>query len=151
MEILRARPSDAEALTWISFAAKRYWGYPERWIERWRETLTISPEFIRRNETYAAVVEGKPVGFYTLVGEGREITLEHLWVVPECIGAGIGRTLFDHAIRRAASLEHFSRQLIGQSVTTVCKPAQNVPTTDRIECLTYGFHQSLLRASLDAA
>jgi ribosomal protein S18 acetylase RimI-like enzyme len=104
VEILRARPSDAEALTWISFAAKRYWGYPERWIERWRETLTISPEFIRRNETYAAVVEGKPVGFYTLVGEGREITLEHLWVVPECIGAGIGRTLFDHAIRRAASL-----------------------------------------------
>jgi GNAT superfamily N-acetyltransferase len=104
MEILRARPSDAEALTRISFAAKRYWGYPERWIERWRETLTISPEFIRRNETYAAVVERKTVGFYALVGEGREIELEHLWVLPEHMGTGVGRALFDHAVRRAASL-----------------------------------------------
>jgi GNAT superfamily N-acetyltransferase len=104
MEILRARPSDAEVLTRISFAAKRYWGYPERWIERWRETLTISPEFIRRNETYAAVVEGKLVGFYALVGEGRKIELEHLWVLPERMGVGVGRALFDHAIRRAASL-----------------------------------------------
>jgi ribosomal protein S18 acetylase RimI-like enzyme len=44
------------------------------------------------------------VGFYALVGEGREIELEHLWVLPERMGAGVGRALFDHAIRRAASL-----------------------------------------------
>ncbi len=104
METVRARPGDADALPRITFAAKRHWGYPERWIERWRENLTISPEFIRRIETYAAVVEGKPVGFYALVGERREIELEHLWVLPECMRAGIGRALFDHAIRRAASL-----------------------------------------------
>ena len=104
MEIVRAKPGDADALTRITFAAKRHWGYPDRWIERWRETLTISPEFVRRNEAYAAVVEGKPVGFYALVGEVREIELEHLWVLPEFIGTGIGRALFDHAVRKAVSL-----------------------------------------------
>jgi GNAT superfamily N-acetyltransferase len=104
VEIVRAKPGDADALTRITFAAKRHWGYPDRWIERWRETLTISPEFVRLNETYAAAVEGKPVGFYALVGEGREIELEHLWVLPEFIGTGIGRALFDHAVRKAASL-----------------------------------------------
>jgi GNAT superfamily N-acetyltransferase len=104
MEIIRAKPSDAEALTRIAFSAKRYWGYPERWIERWQETLTINPEFIRRNEVYAAVVEGELVGFYALTGEGRKIELEHLWVLPERMGARIGRALFDHAVRRAASL-----------------------------------------------
>jgi ribosomal protein S18 acetylase RimI-like enzyme len=44
------------------------------------------------------------VGFYALVGEGREIELEHLWVLPEHMGTGVGRALFDHAVRRAASL-----------------------------------------------
>jgi predicted N-acetyltransferase YhbS len=104
VEIGRTQPSDADALTRIAFAAKRHWGYPERWIERWRQALTISPELIRRNETYAAIVEGQPVGFYVLVGEGRKIELEHLWVLPEFIGTGIGRSLFDHAVRKAASL-----------------------------------------------
>jgi ribosomal protein S18 acetylase RimI-like enzyme len=104
MEILRCRPCDAGVLTEISFAAKRYWGYPERWIEHWRETLTVTPEFICRNEVYAATIEGKVVGFYALAGEGRKMELEHLWVSPEFIGKGVGRALFDHAVRRAAAL-----------------------------------------------
>jgi GNAT superfamily N-acetyltransferase len=104
IEISRAGERDAEALTRIAFAAKRYWGYPERWIERWRETLTITSEFVRRNEVYVAVVGGEPVGFYALGGEGRKIELEHLWVLPECMGAGVGRALFDHAIRKATTL-----------------------------------------------
>ena len=104
IEIFRAGERDAEALTRISFAAKRYWGYPERWIERWRESLTISPDFIRRNEVHAALVEGRPAGFYALTGEGGTLELEHLWVLPEHMGAGVGRALFDHVVRRAASL-----------------------------------------------
>ena len=30
--------------------------------------------------------------------------LEHLWVLPAWIGAGLGRTLFEHAMRRAQEL-----------------------------------------------
>ena len=104
MEILRARPGDAEAMTGISFVTKRHWGYPELWIERWRGSLTISPEFVRRNEVYAAVAEGEPVGFYALVGEGSRIELEHLWVLPERMGTGVGRAPFEDAVRRAAAL-----------------------------------------------
>src|SRR3712207_3444076 len=81
-----------------------YWGYPEQWMERWRGSLTITPEFVGRNEVYAATLNGEILGFYALVGEGRELQLEHLWVSPERIGTGVGRLLFDHAVRRAASL-----------------------------------------------
>ncbi len=52
---------------------------------------------------------------------------------------------------RNGALERFSRQLMGQWVTTVRKPAQSVSTTDRIERLPYRFHQCLLRASLNPA
>lgn len=73
-------------------------------MERWRDSLTISPEFISRNEVHVATTEEKPVGFYAVVGEGRRIELEHLWVTPERIGTGVGRALFEHAVRRAAAL-----------------------------------------------
>ncbi len=103
MEILRARPDDAEALTRISFAAKRHWGYPETWIERWQESLTITPEFVHHNEVYGAVFEEVMIGFYALSGEGGELELEHLWVLPGFIGTGVGRALFEHALGRAAA------------------------------------------------
>ncbi len=101
VEIRHAGPNDAETLTLIAFAAKGHWGYPERWMERWRDGLTITPDFIRRNEVNVATVEGEPAGFYALVGEGRRIELEHLWVLPERIGTGLGRALFGHAASRA--------------------------------------------------
>ncbi len=46
MQILRANPDDATTVTKIAFAAKRHWEYPERWVDNWREKLTITPEFI---------------------------------------------------------------------------------------------------------
>jgi GNAT superfamily N-acetyltransferase len=103
IEIGRASPGDAGALTRVAFASKRYWGYPERWISRWTATLTITPEFVRDNEVYAAISGGEPIGFYALTGEGRDLELEHLWLSPAWIGHGAGRLLFEHAIERAAS------------------------------------------------
>ena len=105
INVRRATPEDAEVLTRIALAAKRHWGYPERWILQWTGVLTITPEFVRNNEVHAATVEGgRTVGFYALVGEGRRIELEHLWVSPEYMGEGVGRILFDHALGKAASL-----------------------------------------------
>ena len=99
-----AEPGDAEALSRIAFAAKAHWGYPERWMESWREGLTIAPGFVEGNEVYAAFAEGEASGFYALVGEGPRIVLEHLWVLPERMGLGLGRALFGHALERAAAL-----------------------------------------------
>jgi GNAT superfamily N-acetyltransferase len=103
IEIGRASPGVSEALTRVAFASKRHWGYPERWISHWSETLTITPEFIRDHEVYAAVVGGEPIGFYALAGTGHELELEHLWVSPAWIGSGVGRLLFEHAMNKAAA------------------------------------------------
>ena len=103
-EIDRALPYHAQSLTSIALAAKRYWEYSEQWIESWRGVLTITPDYVGRNEVCAALMEGEPVAFYSLIGEGDRLELDHLWVLPENIGSGIGRSLFDHAIKRAAVL-----------------------------------------------
>jgi GNAT superfamily N-acetyltransferase len=92
------------ALTEIAHAAKRHWGYPERWMQLWRDTLTITPDYIADNEVYLARAGEQVVGFYALLGSGAKLTLDHLWLVPSQIGAGIGRKLFDHAITTARRL-----------------------------------------------
>src|SRR5258708_2775424 len=106
MQILRASPEDAATLTDIAFAAKRHWGYPEEWIENWRDALTITPEFIASHEAYLARIEDRAVGFYAFVApEGNDrVALQHLWVSPEMMGQGIGRSLFRHAVERAGEL-----------------------------------------------
>jgi GNAT superfamily N-acetyltransferase len=103
VEIRRASPDEADALTRIAIAAKRHWGYPERWMERWGETLAIAPKFVRDSAVYAAVSGGEPFAFYALTQTGRKFELEHLWVSPDWIGSGVGRLLFEHAMNKAAS------------------------------------------------
>jgi ribosomal protein S18 acetylase RimI-like enzyme len=104
MEIRRAKPEDSAVLTEIAFAAKRHWGYPERWIQGWKEILTVQPEFISGHETYVACLNGQTVGFYASVTGKDRAALEHLWVLPSAMGQGIGRALFGHAVKRAKAL-----------------------------------------------
>lgn len=106
MHIVRTEPEDADALTEIAHAAKRHWGYPERWIESWRDILTMRPEFIAENVAYSAIEEDRAVGFYVLTTEADGPHLDHLWIAPHAIGRGIGRALFDHAVEQARRLGH---------------------------------------------
>jgi GNAT superfamily N-acetyltransferase/hypoxanthine phosphoribosyltransferase len=101
MHIVRAKPEDADALTQIALCAKRHWGYPDSWMENWRDVLAVDMESIRRDEVYVAIINDEMLGFYTLAAEGEKLYLEHLFVLPKAMGRGIGRRLFGHALNRA--------------------------------------------------
>jgi GNAT superfamily N-acetyltransferase len=104
LQIVRAHPSDADALTQIAVAAKGHWGYPARWMERWLPILTVTAESIARNETYAACDTERIIGFSSLRVEGETIHLNDLFVLPSEMGNGVGRALFRHALARAREL-----------------------------------------------
>ncbi len=106
MEIRSAKPSDAMTLTAIAFAAKGHWGYPERWMEHWRDALTITPGFIVSHEIHVAVTDNRLIGFYALSPLEDILDLQHLWVLPDWMGRGVGRLLFFHALKRAKALHH---------------------------------------------
>jgi N-acetylglutamate synthase-like GNAT family acetyltransferase len=105
VQIRRARPDEADVLTEIAHAAKRHWGYSESWIEHWQADLTITPEFIARNEMYVAMIDEEVVGCCALVFSAALAELEHMWIRPQHMGTGVGRALFLHAQERAANLE----------------------------------------------
>jgi ribosomal protein S18 acetylase RimI-like enzyme len=101
ISIERASPTQAQQLTQIAFASKAYWDYPERWMELWRPQLSLSPEYIRENESYVALVNEALAGFYTLEEKSGNAWLENLWVLPAYIGKGVGKALFLHAVERS--------------------------------------------------
>ncbi len=102
MNILPAKPSEAELLTRIAFAAKSHWGYPARWLALWEDVLTITPAFIVSHPTYAAHGETEIVGFSALRRGETGLSLEHLWVLPTAMSCGVGGALFRHARQSAA-------------------------------------------------
>jgi GNAT superfamily N-acetyltransferase len=101
IHIRRARADEAETLTEIAHAAKRHWGYPEQWIEHWKTDLTITPEFIAAHEVYVAIINEEAVGCCAIVFSAGRAALEHMWIRPQHMGAGVGRALFLHAKERA--------------------------------------------------
>lgn len=103
MKIRRASTEDVDKLTEIAHGAKRYWGYPDRWIEHWKDQLTITPDFVSANQVFLAEDEDKVLGFYALIIRSDKAELDHLWVDPKHIGTGVGKDLFLHAMQSASS------------------------------------------------
>jgi GNAT superfamily N-acetyltransferase len=112
LRLRSALPDDAPRLTEIAFAAKRYWGYPERWIALWREQLIITQDYVRNHQVVLAEVDSGAAGFYALTISDSKADLDYLWVDPPHIGQGIGRALVEHACRTASSLGAARMELI---------------------------------------
>ena len=89
-----AQPEEAARLTTIAWQAKRHWGYPEHWLKAWTENLTLTPDYIRCHSVQVAELDGRMVAFNGLQIAGETALLDHLWVLPEAMGRGIGRGLF---------------------------------------------------------
>jgi ribosomal protein S18 acetylase RimI-like enzyme len=101
--IRRVLPEEASLMTEIALAAKAHWGYPERWMRIWAPELTFDAAYFRRHESRAAIREGAPVGFYTLEERDGQGWLENLWIRPEYMGQGLGKSLFADALSLARS------------------------------------------------
>lgn len=106
--ILCAEENESDELTSISFAAKRYWKYPEEYFDVWKDELTITPSYINQNQVHVAKIDGKAIGFISIVevkddfqlGElliRKGFWLDHIFVHPDFIGKRVGSKLISFA------------------------------------------------------
>ena len=102
MRIRDARENEAAALTELMRSAKRSWGYPDEWMQALDSGLIITAEDLSGMRVRVAEDEDSVLGFYGLVGSDRKVQLEHLWVRPDQMGKGVGRSLLRHALSEAA-------------------------------------------------
>lgn len=90
-----ASPQEAGQLSVIAQRAKAHWGYAPEQIELWRGSfLTVTADYIAARQVWVAVTgSDKPVAFAALEQHQDGAVLEHLWVLPEYMGRGIGASL----------------------------------------------------------
>lgn len=109
----RARPDEASPLTELAFRSKAHWGYDREFMQACRAALRVTAKFIARADVCVAEVEGRVVGFYSLAPWNSDLELYHFFVDPPAMGNGVGRRLWDDAVKRATELGY--RKLLIQS------------------------------------
>lgn len=103
--IMRAPHADeAGLLGEIAIRGKAHWGYDQAFLDACRAELTYTAADLAERRFVVAESAGKVLGFYSVDGEAPAGELGNLWVVPESIGTGLGRRLFDHAATTARGL-----------------------------------------------
>lgn len=99
-----ARPDEATVLSELALRSKAHWGYDEAFLEECRAELTVRPHELTAQRATVAQVGDRAVGFYTLAGRAPEGELTRLFVEPDHIGGGVGRSLWRHAVATAREL-----------------------------------------------
>ncbi|MEV6851017.1 GNAT family N-acetyltransferase, partial [Actinoplanes sp. NPDC051411] len=100
MDLRPARPSEAALLSELALRSKAHWGYDPEFLELCRPVLTLRPGEVEPRRTVVADAGGQIQGFYTL-DDGE---LGNLWIDPDHLRQGVGRSLWNHAVEAARAL-----------------------------------------------
>lgn len=102
MKIERAVPEDHTLLTVITKKSKAFWGYDEQQMEKWNDLLTITSDYILKNETYKLVLENEIIGYYSLLEiDPQTLKIDNLFISPKFIGKGLGKKLMADIFEKA--------------------------------------------------
>jgi GNAT superfamily N-acetyltransferase len=98
-----ADPGEGERLREVAVAAKSHCDYDPERVEQWAADGDFSPKGLSE-EVYVAEIDGRAVGWASLIPKGDVCCLDDLWVEPRWMGKGVGARLFRHAAERARRL-----------------------------------------------
>ena len=98
MTFRKAEISDITVLNRVSVTSKRHWGYPEEWIENWKEDLTLTANDLNSQETLVMDFKRRIIGFCSIKDNGDRYEVIHLWILPEFIGKGYGKILLKETL-----------------------------------------------------
>jgi GNAT superfamily N-acetyltransferase len=97
----RASPEAADELKALTLASKAYWGYDQAFMEVASPSLTVTPGYLEANDCWVAEIDGKTVGWFSLVPMPDGLLLDNFFLLPANIGSGVGRLMWEEAVQRA--------------------------------------------------
>jgi N-acetylglutamate synthase-like GNAT family acetyltransferase len=104
VSIRRAKVDEAEALTNIAIKSEAYWGYDDEYMEKFKSVYKVTEEFLNNNPTFVIEKDGDITGFYGVLTEDYETSLEYFFIEPKYIGHGYGKLLWKHLIENCKNL-----------------------------------------------
>ncbi|WP_246202631.1 GNAT family N-acetyltransferase [Virgibacillus doumboii] len=84
--------------------SKAYWNYDADFLKACEAALTISKEDIKGQHVYVLEEDNDIIGFFSLVNEGKEYSLDFFFMRTQYIGKGFGGILWEGVIRVAWAL-----------------------------------------------
>jgi len=103
MLIRKAMAEDSDLLSELAYKSKAYWGYSEEFLQKCKDDLTVTKEFIERNPVYLMESDNEIVAFYSF--SLNEQKLESLFIDPNYIGKGLGRIIWEDLLYKAKTLK----------------------------------------------
>jgi N-acetylglutamate synthase-like GNAT family acetyltransferase len=100
MKFRKAKLSELKQLNQISLLSKKHWGYPDDWIRHWTDGLTLSIDDLNTLKVTVLEMDSEPVGFCAIAEHADAYEIEHLWLLPEFIGKGLGRKLLQYVLNQ---------------------------------------------------
>lgn len=93
--IRRAESSDLQRLSEIAWEAKKSWGYAPDMMAKMVDALTATEKTLATEIVHLAETEGSIQGWISYVPVSETtVSVEGLWVDPDCMGKAIGRALW---------------------------------------------------------
>ncbi|QED46588.1 GNAT family N-acetyltransferase [Cytobacillus dafuensis] len=102
MIIRKAENQDSEVLSELAYKSKAYWGYSKEFIEKCKDDLTVTVQYMRENHVYVLEKDNTILAFYSLSTNPNR--LDALFIDPDHIGKGIGKVLWEDLINKAKHL-----------------------------------------------
>lgn len=102
--IRRAMPEESTVLSELTGRSALSWGYEPEFLDWEPEAITVTPEWIADSPVYVLEEAGRIVGYYGLLGEPPQMSLDKLFVDADRIGTGCGTRLWRHAVATARKL-----------------------------------------------
>ena len=94
--IVAARGCEASELNRIAIESEAFWGYDSDFMDKFKVSYQVTEEFIRKNPTFILYECHKIIGFYSLLINPQESTIEYFYIQPEYIGKGYGKKMWNH-------------------------------------------------------
>ena len=101
LQLRPARPDEAELLTDLCLRSKAVWGYDDAFMRACRAELTLSAADLAPSSLQVAVDGNEVAGLVQIAVEGEKADLPKLFIAPSTLRAGVGRQLFDWAVKTA--------------------------------------------------
>ena len=96
--IVAAKGCEASELNSIAIESEAFWGYDSDFMDKFKISYQVTEEFIRKNPTFILYEHHKVIGFYSLLINQVESTIEYFYIQPEYIGKGYGKKMWKHLV-----------------------------------------------------